>query len=101
MIYYWNVKLTGTPSLLSLIVQRRKKVKTIYLVSEYNVREPEMLIGPTTIWACIGNSDDYENHGTKIAGPIPGIFAGKVIEGLKVFLERLGHEVVVETTADD
>ena len=74
---------------------------TIYIVREFNVVEETDLIAPTTIWACIGNSDDYSATGTKVAGPVPLFFADRMIEGLSTLLQQLGHEVVVETTADD
>ena len=76
-------------------------METTYIVSEINVLEKVDLIAPTTIWACIGNSDDYSQTGIKVAGPVPGIFAERMIAGLKTLLERLGYQVIVETTADD
>jgi hypothetical protein len=45
--------------------------------------------------------DAYSETGTKIAGPIPGLFADKMVKGLASLLERLGHAVVIEDTADD
>jgi hypothetical protein len=79
--------------------------ETIYIVREFNVVaipvEQADLVAPTTIWACVGNSDRYAETGTKIAGPIPVLFADLMIEGLRTLLEQLAHTVVVETTADD
>ena len=75
--------------------------ETIYIIRETNVHEDPDLIAPTTIWACIGNSDSYEETGSKIAGPIPVLFADRMIEGLRTFLEQLGHTVVVENAIDD
>ena len=73
----------------------------IYIIRETNVYEDPDLIAPTTIWACIGNGDAYEETGLKIAGPIPVLFADRMIEGLRKFLEQLGHSVVVENAIDD
>lgn len=73
---------------------------TIYIVSETNVLQQTDLIAPTTVWACRGSSDDYQS-GTKVAGPIPGLFAEQVVAGLTSLLEGLGYHVVVEQTADD
>ena len=75
--------------------------ETVYIVREFNVRGESDLVAPTTVWACVGNSDNYDETGFKVAGPIPLVFADRMIEGLRVLLARLGHEVVVETTADD
>jgi hypothetical protein len=73
----------------------------IYIIRETNVREDSDLIAPTTIWACIGIGDAYEETGCKIAGPIPVLFADRMVEGLRRFLEQLGHTVVVEDAVDD
>jgi hypothetical protein len=73
----------------------------IHIVREFNVIEPSDLADPVTVWACVGNSDDYEDRGTRVAGPVPLKFADPMIEGLKTLLERLGYDVVVDTTADD
>jgi hypothetical protein len=75
--------------------------ETVYIVREFNVHGKSDLVAPTTVWACIGNSDNYDETGFKVAGPVPLVFADRVIEGLTVLLMRLGHAVVVETTADD
>ncbi len=75
--------------------------EAIYIIRETNVHEDPDLIAPTTIWACIGNSDTYEETGSKIAGPIPVLFADRMIEGLRRFLEQLGHTVIVEDAIDD
>ena len=74
---------------------------TIYIVRESNVHEEPDLIAPTTVWACVGNSDDYEHTGTRVAGPVPLLFADRMVEGLKTLLQRLGYNVVVETAVDD
>lgn len=74
---------------------------TIYIVSEANVVRRTDLIAPITVWACRGSSDDYSQSGTKVAGPIPGLFAEQLIAGLKSLLENLGHKVIVEHAADD
>ena len=76
-------------------------VEKIYIVRELNVMEETDLIVPMTIWACIGNCDNYIATGTKVAGPVPASFADPMIEGLSALLQQLGHEVLVETTADD
>ena len=73
----------------------------IHIIRELNVIEPSDLVTPRTVWACIGNADDYTETGTKIAGPIPALFADRVIEGLEALLTRLGHNVIIETAADD
>lgn len=73
----------------------------IYLIRETNLQANSDLIAPTTIWACVGNSDNYEQTGSKIAGPIPVFFAERMIEGLRRFLEQLGHSVIVEDAVDD
>ena len=75
-------------------------LEKIYLVQEVNTGKID-LVAPVTIWACVGNSDTYDRNGTKIAGPISAYFAGLVFEGLRRFLEELGHQVEVESTADD
>ena len=74
---------------------------TIHIVREFNVIEPSDLVDPVTVWACVGNIDNYEERGTRVAGPVPLKFADPMIEGLKTLLERLGCNVVVDTTADD
>ena len=75
----------------------------IYIVCEVNVLESSDLIAPTTIWACVGTSDysRYSETGIKVAGPIPVLFADRMIEGMKLLLERLGYEVTVKTAVDD
>jgi hypothetical protein len=73
----------------------------IYIIRETNVHEESDLIAPTTVWACIGNSHRYEETGSKVVGPIPVLFADRMIEGLRRFLEQLGHTVVVENAIDD
>ena len=79
----------------------RTRCETIYIVHEFNTDQAIDLIAPTTVWACVGNSDRYDETGTKVAGPIPGLFADKVVEGLAVLLGRLGYAVVVEVAVDD
>lgn len=74
---------------------------TIYIVSEANVVQQTDLVAAITVWACRGNSDDYAQSGTKVAGPMPVLFAEQVVAGLKSLLESLGHRVVVENAADD
>jgi hypothetical protein len=73
----------------------------IRILREFNVIDPTDLVDPITIWVCVGDSDRYEETGTKVAGPVPIRFGDPMIDGLKGLLERLGYEVVVETTADD
>jgi hypothetical protein len=74
---------------------------TIHIVSEANVVEQTDLIAPTTVWACRGDSDNYAESGTKVAGPIPAYFADQVVTGLSSLLQSLGFQVVIEQTADD
>jgi hypothetical protein len=75
--------------------------KTIYIVREFNVIDQSDLTDPVTIWACVGNIDDYSTAGTKVAGPVPLPLGERIIEGLSALLHQLGCEVVVDTTADD
>ena len=74
---------------------------TIFIVRESNILDVPDLIVATTVWACVGSSDNYDETGTKVAGPIPGLFAEQVIEGLAALFGRLGYAVVVEVAADD
>jgi hypothetical protein len=75
--------------------------QTIHIIREFNVIDATDLMAPITIWACVGNRDNYSATGTKVAGPIPLLFADRMIDGLQSLLQQLGYEVVVETTADD
>ena len=74
---------------------------TIHILRELNVIEPSDLVAPATVWACVGNADEYEDKAVRVAGPVPLVLADRIIEGLETLLERLGYQVVVETTADD
>jgi hypothetical protein len=72
----------------------------VYIVRECNVYADDV-VDATSVWVGRGSARDYEYHGTKLVGPLPGQDAEEVIEKLAAFLRNLGHEVVVETGADD
>lgn len=74
--------------------------ETLYIIRESNVAQETDLIAPTTVWVCVGSDDDY-HAGTRVAGPVPVLFADQMVDGLRTLLERLGHTVIVQNASDD
>jgi hypothetical protein len=86
---------------LSAAFVEETSVATYFIVKEFNTRTPSNWISPTTIWISEGSSDHYDETGIKIAGPMAGVVATEVADGLATFLRSCGHVVAVEDAIDD